>query len=90
MKTNKLFLIAVFFLMVVSSACSAILPGTINGSGDIVTESRDVSGFDKVALAGFGDVTIEVGDEESLTVSTDDNIMPYVTTEVKNNTLVLS
>jgi hypothetical protein len=90
MKTNKLFLIAVFFVMVFTSACGVIIPSSIKGSGDIITESRDVSGFDKVTLAGFGDVTIEIGDQESLTVTTDDNIMSYVETEVKNNTLVLS
>ncbi|MCP4287994.1 MAG: DUF2807 domain-containing protein, partial [Gammaproteobacteria bacterium] len=56
----------------------------------IITEDRTVSGFDRVNLSGFGDVTIEQGDTESLSVSTDDNIMPYVTTEVKNNTLILS
>ena len=91
MKSNKLFLIALFTLMIASIACSAtpFLDRTIEGSGDIITESREVSGFDRVNLSGFGQVTIEVGDKESLTVSTDDNIMPYVRTEVKNDTLTL-
>jgi hypothetical protein len=89
MKTNKLFLIAVFSLMVVTSACGVIPGRRINGSGTIITEEREVSGFDRVLLSGFGDVTIEQGDEESLTVRTDDNIMPYVRTEVKNDTLIM-
>ena len=91
MKTNKLFLITVFFLLIISSACGVIpdFGQTIEGSGNIITEERDVSGFDRVSLSGFGDVTIEQGDVESLTVSTDDNIMPYVQTEVKNDTLIL-
>lgn len=86
MKTNDFFLLVVFFLLVISSACSS---NTIEGSGNIISEARQVSGFDRVTLSGFGDVTIEQGDEESLTVSADDNIMPYVRTEVKNNTLIL-
>lgn len=91
MKTNKLFLIAVFTLLIVSSACSAInfIDNRIEGSGNVITEDRDVSGFDRVTLAGFGKVTIEQGNEESLTVRTDDNIMPYIRTEVKGDTLVL-
>ena len=91
MKTNKLFLIAVvLFIFVTTMACGvAGLGRTIRGSGDIITEDRDVSGFDRVSLSGFGEVTVEVGDEESLTVTTDDNIMPYVITKVRNNTLIL-
>ncbi|MCP4139810.1 MAG: DUF2807 domain-containing protein [Chloroflexi bacterium] len=91
MKTNKLFLIAaVLFIFVMTMACGVTgLGRTIQGSGDIITEDRDVSGFDRVSLSGFGEVNIEIGDEESLTVTTDDNIMPYVRTEVKNNTLVI-
>lgn len=87
MKTNKLFLIAAaLFVLALTSACGV---RTVNGSGDIITEERDVSGFDRVSLVGFGDVIIEVGDEESLTITTDDNIMPYIHSEVRNNTLVL-
>ena len=88
MKTKQLFLIVVaLFTLSIASACG--VGRTVRGSGDIITEERDVSGFDRVSLSGIGDVTIEVGDEESLTVITDDNIMPYVRTEVKNNTLIL-
>ncbi len=91
MKRKSTFLIALFTLIIVSSACNVtpIFIRTVDGTGNIITESRKVSGFDRVNLSGFGEVIIEVGDEESLTVITDDNIMPYVRTEVKNNTLIL-
>jgi len=91
MKNHKYIIVAVFLLVFVSSACSAVpvFSSTIEGSGNIITEARDVSGFDRVTLSGFGEVTVEQGEAESLTVSTDDNIMPYVTTEVRNNTLIL-
>ncbi len=62
---------------------------TIKGSGNVVTEDRDVSGFDSVALTGFGRVIITQGDEESLTVETDDNLMQYIETEVRGGTLEL-
>ncbi len=88
MKTNKHLLIVVaLFAASMLSACG--VGRTIRGSGNIVSEERKVSGFDRVSLSGFGNVDIEVGDKESLTVTTDDNIMPYVRTEVKGNTLVL-
>ena len=91
MNNKRTFLFIVFTLMLASLACSVtnLVDRSIEGSGNTITENRDVRGFDRVNLAGFGEVTIEVGDEESLTITTDDNIMPYVRTEVKNNTLVL-
>lgn len=78
-------LLAIVILLI--SACGI---GTIRGSGNMVTEPRDVSGFDRVSLSGTGEVVITQGDEESLTVETDDNIMPYVITEVSGGTLHLA
>jgi len=61
----------------------------VRGSGDLVTESRDVSGFDRIAVHGSGEVIITQDGTESLTVETDDNVIEYVTTEVKGRTLEL-
>ena len=61
----------------------------VRGSGDVVREKRRVSDFDKVALTGIGKVILTQGESESLTVETDDNILPYVETEVRGGTLVL-
>jgi hypothetical protein len=36
----------------------------------------DVSGFDHVLLKGFGDVYFEQGQNESLSIQTDSNIIP--------------
>ena len=55
----------------------------------MVSESRDVSGFDRVSLSGSGEVIITQSGEESLSVETDDNIMQYVKTEVRGGTLYL-
>ncbi len=75
------------------SACSingfpiSINTDHINGSGNIVTEERAVSGIDKVDLQSIGNLTIVVGDEESLTISADDNLIDYITTEMVGDTL---
>lgn len=91
MKTSKTLLIAVFLMAFATSACGAVslINRRIEGSGNIISEERRVSGFDKLTLSGIGEISIQQGDEESLTVTTDDNIMPYVRSEVRNNTLVL-
>jgi len=83
-----LFLIALFFLP--SLACRSINRMTVNGSGNIITQTVNVKNFDHVTLEASGDVYIEQGSTESLTIEADDNILPLLDTRVRGNELVLS
>ncbi len=88
MKRNFfVFLIALFLLP--SLACGIFIPGYTVGSGNIVSQKVDVSGFERVTLEGSGDVYIEQGQTESLTVEADENIIPMLDTRVSGNELVL-
>jgi hypothetical protein len=73
-------------LLVAPTAGCAI----VRGSGKVETETRGVSGFTKVELAGVGELRITSGDTEGLTVTADDNVLPFISTEVKGDTLVIS
>jgi hypothetical protein len=55
----------------------------------MVTETRDVAGFDGVALGGLGSVIVTQGERESLTVEAPEELMKRVTSEVKDGVLVL-
>jgi hypothetical protein len=72
---------------------SVILNGcfgpSISGSGHVISETRNMSGFSKVSLEGSGRVVIEQGGPESLTVTSDDNLLSHIKTEVRGSTLVL-
>lgn len=70
------------------TACNAGVK-VIRGSGNVVTEDRQVSNFDRIALEGSGEVIVTQGGSESLTVETDDNVMEHVKSEVENRTLTL-
>jgi len=59
------------------------------GSTNVVTEDRPVRSFNRVSLTGAGRIIVTQGDEESLTVEAEDNIMPYIKTEVQDGTLIL-
>lgn len=61
--------------------------GKMEGSGTMLSRDHDVSGVDRVELSGSGILEITQGPEEALTVTTDDNLMPYLTTEVRGRTL---
>jgi len=69
-----------------SSACALEV---VAGSGKVVTEPRTVSGFSRVSLSGSGQVFIDRTGAESVTVTTDDNLLPYIRTEVRDGTLEL-
>lgn len=80
------------FALVATTACNFSLNlgnNRVRGSGKIVTEERQVSGFDKVEIKGAGELYIEQGETEALTVEADDNLMEYITTEVHGDTLEL-
>ena len=72
------------------SSCSVVDFATEQGSGTIVSETRDVSGFDRIEVIGSGQVAIAVTGTDSLQVEADDNILPLLTTEVRNGKLELS
>jgi hypothetical protein len=61
----------------------------INGSGEVITESRPVSDFTAVDFSGFGEVTLVQGEDEGLTIETDDNLLPYIQTTVSRGTLTI-
>lgn len=72
--------------LVFVTACNLSVSVT-KGSGNVITESRSVSNFHKVDLAGFGELSITQGDTESLTIETDDNLLPLIETKVENGVL---
>ena len=67
---------------------SCIRPG-VEGSGNVITESREVSDFNEIVLGGTGRVVVDVTGTESLTIEAEDNIMPFLETRVSNGRLRL-
>jgi hypothetical protein len=76
--------LAVFAVVLLLAACSVT-----RGSGQLATESRAVSGFSKIDLSGGGELTIQKTGTESLSISAEDNLLPRLTSEVSNDTLIL-
>lgn len=82
-----LIVIPVSFLGVTMLSCKGI--GIVRGSGNVISEDRDVSGFSKVSISGSGNLYIEQGDEEGITIVAEDNILPLIKTKISGNTLTL-
>jgi len=82
-----IFIVMAFFL----GACGVDIDLNIDqGSGKVITQAREVSGFDRVVLNGIGDVIITQGDREALEIEAEDNVIPNITTEVEDGTLQIS
>lgn len=77
-------LLVVLLSLWVLSACQVI-----TGSGNIVEERREVSGFNQIEITGSGDLIVEQSGEESLLVIADDNLLPVLTSEVAGRRLIL-
>jgi len=82
-------IIAVISVLAIFAASCKWTIGLVRGSGDIETEERDVSGFHKVYLEGIGNLIITQGDEESLVIEADDNIIPLIKTDVFRHRLTI-
>jgi hypothetical protein len=61
----------------------------VRGSGTLATEDRPVGGFEEVALDGIGNLIVDIGGTESLTIEAEDNLLPLLTSDVSGSTLEL-
>lgn len=59
----------------------------IRGSGDIMTEIRDINQFDCINLGVCCDFTLEQGNAQELTIEADDNILGYILSYVQEEVL---
>lgn len=62
---------------------------SVSGSGNVIAQRRTVGGFTAVSLSGSGKLIIDRTGTETLTITADDNLLPYLTAEVKGGELHL-
>lgn len=79
-------------VILATPACSdddGVGDNRIDGSGTVVTETREVGDFDRVELAGQGVVTLGAGADGSIEIEADDNLLPAIQTTVSGGTLII-
>ncbi len=77
MKSLLIFVISV--MVVITAACSGVI---VTGSGEIVTQEMDFTGFDKLDISQGFNVEVNEGDEFSVVIRADDNIVEYLQVEI--------
>lgn len=71
------------------TVCSFAQWHTITGNGNLKKETREVSGFTGIVVAGNENVKLTYGKADKITVEGDENLLPYIETVVENNNLVI-
>lgn len=89
---KKISLLAgVFMLPLLLAGCiNLTATGFLNcldGSGNILSETKQVENFNSITLRGQGDLFLTQADEFSVRIETDDNIAKQLEIEVKGNVL---
>ncbi|MBU2650859.1 MAG: DUF2807 domain-containing protein [Bacteroidetes bacterium] len=80
MEKSWLFAIAIFLMFGLSSGCT--FAGKIKGNGNVVTQERQVRGFNSIQVGGAFKVILTQGQEEYLQLELEENLMDKVITEV--------
>ena len=84
---------AAFLFIIISVALgSCVIDGWdqgISGNGNVVEETRNVSGFTGVHVSTGIDVYLSEGNDFEVTVEADENLMEMILTELKGDMLVV-
>ncbi len=75
-------------IAIVLSACNSPSQ-TIRGSGKSTSEGRTIGDVSRVSLETLGDLSIQLGDQESLSVEAEDNLLPYIETNMQGGLLII-
>jgi len=83
------YLVLVLFALIISGCFFPTRTTRVIGSGELATESRNVSNFSAVELSGVGTLIIEQGDQESLAITAEENLIEYLRSDVQGKNLRL-
>ncbi|CAN5663952.1 head GIN domain-containing protein [soil metagenome] len=79
-----------FCSMLLSAGGCMFSSNSVQGSGVAKAETRDVPAFTAIDSTGSAQITVVIGDKQSLTIQADDNILPLIDTKVNGEKLVIS
>ncbi len=88
MKTlNKIFLFALLSTTAVSFAQWG--GKGVKGNGNMTTVNRTTGNYNSIKCAGFMDFKLIPGSEGNITIEAESNLIEYITTEIKNDALIV-
>ncbi|MCJ7700786.1 MAG: DUF2807 domain-containing protein [Anaerolineales bacterium] len=86
-KTMGIFSITALFVITACNLASGLSFKTVTGSGVVITEERQVSGFERINVCCGMELYLTQGETESLKIEADDNFMDEIVTTIDNGSL---
>lgn len=83
---KHLFILFVGFASLLSS-CRFIEGKRVRGNGELATDQRSVGSFNEVKSFGSFDIEVFTGNENTVKVEADENLLPYIETFIDGSTL---
>ncbi|HYE53236.1 MAG TPA: head GIN domain-containing protein [Chitinophagaceae bacterium] len=84
------FLMALAAICIAAPSCDFVGGERVRGNGNMKTENRQAAGFTGISSHGSFDVFLDQGTAYSIRVEADENLLPYIETEVRGNSLEIS
>lgn len=83
----RLFITVAFLSAILFPSCNYITGKRIKGNGVIKTESRTAGTFNGIDVSGNTDVYVKQDSVVSIKIEADENLLPYLLTEIDGSTL---
>jgi hypothetical protein len=74
-------------IILLIASTSFISCASVSGDGNVRDEKRNISAIHAVKTSGSVDVEIKTGNDYSLLVENDENLLPYLVTDIDDGTL---
>ncbi len=88
MKKLKLFSL-ILTLSIIMTSSEISLAQDLKGNGIVEKETRSLSSFNEIEINSVLNVFLKQSDNESVTVESDKNLIPYIKTYVKDGRLII-
>ena len=88
---RSLLVLLVPLVLMTVTACGFYGVDRVKGSGNLVTETREVGPFTRIDVGGGANVqlTVDPNLTQSVSVTYDDNVIEFIFTEVSGDTLII-
>ncbi len=83
----KKYILPAIIMGIILNSCIFISGKRVEGSGNVITQDRPVTGFNAVQSSGSFDVYLSSGSSQSVRIEAEDNLQPYIETSIDGSEL---
>lgn len=77
-------------LLLLATCSTSLLAQSVRGSGNVVEQDRNISGFTAIKVSSGVDIHVMQGSADKVVVKTDDNLQEKIKTELNGSVLEIS